>query len=392
MNKELKKIKVCCVASADITLKFMLFNQLRFLQSRGYEVYAICSPGKWVNDIEKHGIKVAQIKFKRKMSPLYDIISFLKIYFYFLTQKFDVVHVHTLKPEFYGQIAAKLAGVPIIMNTIHGFDFGDETPEKTKKFFLLLQKIAAKFSDIIFAVSWNVIDIAKAEKICDIRLLKYLGRDIDFERFDSGRFSGGFISNKKKELGIPLNKKIIGIVARLVKEKGYPELFSAMEIILKKFPDTVLVVVGQDEPEKKDALHAMDAEKYKIEKNTIFLGERTDVDELYPVMDIFVLPTHREGIGASILEASAMERPVIATKTGGCPEAVENGKTGILIPVGDSEKLAEAIVYLLENPDKAREMGKAGREKILREYSKEVVFKRLGQEYNRLIDEKLKNV
>jgi len=165
-----------------------------------------------------------------------------------------------------------------------------------------------------------------------------------------------------------------------------------MEIILKKFPDTVLVVVGQDEPEKKDALHAMDAEKYKIEKNTIFLGERTDVDELYPVMDIFVLPTHREGIGASILEASAMERPVIATKTGGCPEAVENGKTGILIPVGDSEKLAEAIVYLLENPDKAREMGKAGREKILREYSKEVVFKRLGQEYNRLIDEKLKNV
>ena len=121
----------------------------------------------------------------------------------------------------------------------------------------------------------------------------------------------------------------------------------------------------------------------------LFLGERADVDELYPLMDIFVLPTHREGFGVVILEASAMEKPVIVSNVGGCPEAVDNGETGILIPLKDIEKLKEAIIYLIDNPERTREMGKRGRAKVLKEFNQEIIFARITKEYQRLISQKL---
>jgi len=388
---EHKKIKVCCVASVDITLKFMLLNQLKFLQKQGYDVSAICSEGKWVKSIEQNGIKVKIIRFKRRsFSPRSDIAALFQLFSYFKREKFDIVHTHTPKPEIYGQLAAKLAGVPIIMDTLHGFDLSPDMRWLQRKLFTSLQRFTARYSDVIFSVSKDVIKRAIEERICRPDLLKYLGRDIDINRFNPKRFSEEFIINKKKRLGIGLDKRVIGIVARLVEEKGYLELFESFKQVLSKFPDTQLLIVGPREPEKKDRIDLEAIKKYGIEKNIIFLGERSDVDEIYPLMDIFVLPTHREGVGASILEASSMEKPVIACDTGGCPEAVSNGKTGILVPVKNVEKLTEAILYVLDNPNIAKEMSKRGREKILKEFSQELVLDRLKNEYQRLIDKKIK--
>src|SRR3989344_1310489 len=351
-----KKIKVCQVAAADVTLKFMLFNQLKFLLGQGYDVHAVCSPGRWVKDFEK--------------------------------EKFYVVHVHTLKPEFYGQIAAKLAGVPVIINTLHGFDFAEDDPFLKKFFYLFLEKIAARCSTLIFSIGYHIITRALQEKIGDEAKLVYLGRDVDTHHFNPQSYPNEFILQKKKGLGIDPAKKVIGIVARLVKEKGYLELFEAFEKVLEQFPDTLLLVVGQEEPEKKDGFTKDIAKDYSIAKNVIFLGERTDTQELYPLMHIFVLPTHREGLGAVILEASAMEKPVIVSNTGGCPEAVDAGKTGILIPVKNSNALLEAMLYLLKNPEAAKKMGQEGRRKIVKEFSDDVVFERLGREYKKLIESK----
>jgi len=392
MSEEKKqKIKVCCVASVDITLKFMLFNQLKFLQEQGYDVSAVCSEGKWVKDIEAEGIKVKTIRFKRRsFSPRSDLSAFFQLFFYFRKEKFQIVHTHTPKPEIYGQIAAKFAGVPIIIDTLHGFDLSPDTPRLQRKMFILLQRFSARYSDVIFSVSEDVIKRAIEEKICRPDLLKYLGRDIDTDRFNPQRFPKEFILNKKKQLGIGPDKRIIGIVARLVEEKGYLELFKALQNVIKKFPDTLLLAVGPREPEKNDAIEPKIIKRYNLQENVMFLGERTDVDEIYSLMDIFVLPTHREGVGASILEASSMEKPIIVSNTGGCPEAVDNGKTGILVPVKDVKKLTEAIIYLLNNPKKARKMGKNGRQKILREFNKQLVFDRLKEKYQRLVKKKLK--
>ena len=382
-----KKIKICCVVSSDITLKFMLLGQLNFLQKQGYNVYAVSSDGEHIKDVEKQSIKVKKIRFKRKIfTPISDIKAFINLYFYFKKEKFDVVHVHTLKPEFYGQIAAKLAGVPVILNTLHGFDFAEDDLFIKKALFLFTERIAAKCSTLIFTIGRHIIEKAVKEKIGRAGLFEYLGRDIDTDRFDPDKFSENFIIQKKKELGIPSDKKIVGITARLVVEKGYLDIFESFESVVKKHPNTLLLVIGQHEPEKRDAVFSDIVKKYGIENNVMFLGERTDMEELYSVMDIFVLPSHREGLGAAILEASAMEKPVIATDTGGCPETIDNGETGILVSVKAPEELTKALIFLLENPKKAKEMGENGRKKIIKEFRKEIVFERLGQSYKKLID------
>ncbi len=384
------KYKICCVASVDITLKFMLFNQLMFLKSQGYDVYAICSPGGWVEDIKKQGIKVKTMTVKRKISPIADLIFFWKMFFYFKKEKFDIVHTHTPKPEIYGQIAAKLAGVPIIIDTLHGIDLPAGVSAVGRKVFGFLEKIAGKYSDVVFSISNAVIKAAVGKKICKPESLIYLGRDIDTNKFNPKKFSNDFISEKKKQLGIGSGKKVVGIVARLVVEKGYLDLFEAFRQVIIRFPNAVLLVIGQEEPEKEDAIKMSIVKRYGIENNVIFLGERSDAEELYAVMDVFVLPTHREGLGAVILEASAMQVPVIATNTGGCPEAVDDGKTGLLFPLKDVKKLSESITYLLDRPEEAGKMGLLGREKILREFNEKLIFDILKIEYQRLINKKLK--
>ncbi|MFA5878133.1 MAG: glycosyltransferase family 4 protein [Candidatus Staskawiczbacteria bacterium] len=385
-----RKIKICYVTSVDLTLKFILLNHLKFLKNEGYDVYTVCSPGKLLKDVMAEGIKIKTITFKRKFSPMSDIIAFLKLYFFFKQEKFDIVHTHTLKPEFLGQIAAKLAGVPIIINSLHGFNFAEDTPKIKKKIFTLIEKIAARYSSLIFSISRKIVKSVVNEKVCKREKIKYLGDGISVFRFDPSKFSKEFILNKKKELGIDPGKKVIGIVARLVAEKGYLDLFQALKTVLVKHPETLLLVIGQEEPEKRDNIDSKIVKNYQIENNVLFLGERNDVEELYPLMDIFAFPTHREGLGVALLEASAMMIPVIATNTGGCPEVVDDGKTGILIPLKNVEKLTEAILYLFNNPEKAKKMGQNGRQKILREFDERLVFSILGKEYRRLIDEKLK--
>lgn len=383
------KIKICCVASADITIKFLLLSQLKFLVKKGYDVYVVCPNGKWIYDIKKEGIKVKNIKIKRKISPLYDIFTVFYLWNYFRKEKFDIVHTNNPKPGLLGQLAAKMARVPIIVNTVHGFYFQATDPCRKRKFFILMEKISAKCSDAIFFVNKEDMKTAVEEKICSPNLIRYFGGGVDINKLNPRKFSKEFVANKKNVLGINPDYKIVGIVARLVREKGYLDLFESFKLVLKVFPKTLLLIVGPEEPEKKDAINIKTIENYGIDKNTIFLGERTDVDEIYALMDIFVLPSYREGLGVSILEASAMERPVVATDIRGLREAVDDAKTGSLVPVKSPEKLAEAILYFLKNPAKAKEIGKNGRIKIMKEFDENLVFARVEDCYKELIAKKL---
>lgn len=383
------KIKICHIASADMTVKFLLIPQLEFLIGQGYDVYVVYSKGKWKKKIESQGIKVKNIEIKRKVSPLWDLVSVFQLFFYFRKEKFDIVHTHTPKPGLLGQLAAKMAGVPIIVNTVHGLYFNEDSSVFKKYFFVFIEKIAAICSDLIFSQNKEDIETIIKERITKREKLKYLGNGVSIEKFNSERFSVDFIEKKKKELGLKPNFKIIGAVGRLVREKGYLDLFKAFKKVLEKFPDTILLIVGPKEPEKKDKFNPIVAKDYGIEKNTIFLGQRVDVDELYSLMDIFVLSSHREGFPRTVIEASAMGKPVVATNIRGCREAVEDGKTGLLVPVKNPAKLAEVIIYLLENPEKAKQMGKNGRIKIVKEFDERLVFDRIKEEYQRLIGEKL---
>lgn len=383
------KIKVCHATTVDSSIRFLLLNQIKNLQKNGYEMSAVCSDGKWIKEIESQGIKVKTIKMTRKISPFSDLVALFRLIIFFKKEKFDIVHVHTPKAGFLAQLGAKMAGAPIIVNTIHGLYFQESDHWPKKVFFILTEKIQAFCSDLIFSVNKEDVGTMIKEKICGPDLIKYSGDGINLERFNPEIFSQEFIKNKKEKLGIGSSKKVIGIVARLVEEKGYLDLFAAFKIIIGRFPESLLLIAGPLEQQKKDAINIDAAKEYGIEKSILFLGERTDIVDIYSLMDIFVLPSHREGIGLSILEASAMKMPVVATDIRGCREAVDDNRTGILVPVKNPQKLADAIIYLLENPEIGKKMGSVGREKVEKQFDEKLVFSRMEEGYKKLINEKL---
>ena len=391
MKKRTYPIKVCRVASVDMTLLFLLMPQMKFLKENGYDVSAVCSPGELVPRVEKEGINVKTISIQRRVSLLADIVSLWHLFWYFRKQRFDIVHTHTPKASLLGQIAAWLARVPIRCNTIHGMYVREDSPFKLKWLvFSFLERVVAFCSHHTFSINKVDIEMLVQEGIYGRERIEYLGTGVSLARFDPKKFSEDDRKRKKKELGIPAGKKVVGIVARLVKEKGYPTLFEAFRLLREKHPDTVLLIIGPADPVKKDSFDPnVMAQEYGVGEYTIILGQRFDMEELYPIMDVFTLPSLREGIGSSTLQASAMERPVVVSDIRGCQEAVDHGKTGLLIAPNDSGKLAQALSWMLSHPREAVSMGKRGREKIVREFGDDEVFQRMLTAYERLIQEKL---
>ena len=387
MNKATEKtVKICQVASADISLRFLLLDFMRYLQKEKYEVHAVCSDGKWVPEIRDAGVKVQTIAITRRLfTPIEDLAALFKLYRFFKKEQFDIVHTHTPKACFLGQLAAFFARIPVRIVTIHGLYFQKDSSWQKKIIFVPIEKIIAKIVHKAFSVNREDVAFLINHKIYPPGKVIYVGGGIDLQKFDPGRFSQEFVAQKKREIDISLNAKVVGIVARLVREKGFIPLFAAFAQILKRFPNTVLLVIGPEEPEKRDALDTAIVNKYGIQNKVLFLGERTDVIELYSLMDVFVLPSYREGLGLSILEASAMKRPVVASDIRGCREGVDDKKTGLLVPSNNPKKLAEAIIYILSHPKEAKTMGEEGRKKVEREYNQDAVFELLKKEYERLL-------
>ena len=380
-----RKIKICYVVAADITLKYILKSNLYYLKENGYEVYIVCSKGKWLDEISREGFNVKVIEIKRKISPFYDFLSIFKLFNYFKKEKFDIVHTFTPKPGLIGQLSARLAGIPFVFHTIFGFYFNESTPYLKRKFFVFIEKIASVFSTKIFFRNQEDFNFAIKKGIGNKSKNKYFGDGIDIERFNPQKFSKEFVEEKKKNINLSLGIPIVGIVARLVKEKGYIDLFSAFKKVVEKFPEAVLLVVGPEDLAKKDSFNKEIVKDFGIDNNVMFLGERTDVDEIYSILDVFVLPSYREGFSHSIMEACSMGLAIVATNIRGCREAIENEKTGLLVPTKNPEKLAEAIIYLLSNKELAKKMGENARKKALSEFDEKVIFKETNKEYQKNI-------
>ena len=370
-------------------VKFLLLAQLKFLQKEGYDVYAVCSESKWIDDIKKEGIKVKTIKIKRKISPFYDLITLCRLWNYFRKERFDIVHTNNPKPGLLGQLAARIAGVPVVVNTIHGLYFYINSPSPKRNFFLFIEKIAAGCSDLIFSVNKEDMDILIKEKIAKPEKIRYLGNGVNIDKFNSERFSKDFIDKKRKELNIPEDSKIVGIVARLLEGKGYLDLFLAFKSVLEVCPKTFLLVLGREEPEKRLGVNPKVVKDYGIEKNAIFLGEIDNIAEIYPLMDIFVLPSHGEGLSVSILEAMAEKRPIVATDIIGSREEIENGENGILVPVKSPDRLAKAIILLLSDQNRAKELGENARLRVEKYFNETIIFDKIKREYGPLLKEKL---
>lgn len=377
-------MKILQVCAVDFTANNFLIPLVDFLRLKGHQVDIVCTKGEYAETIIKRGYKLIPCRISRNRNIISHIFSIIHLYFIIKKGKYDVVHTHTPVAGLVGRIAAWLAGTKLIFYTAHGFYFHEYMQPSRRKFHIRLEKFAGRFCDFIFVQSDEDRRTAIKEKIVPEMKVLAIGNGIDLKRFDPNRISPAEKQIYKKQLNIAPQKKVVTIVGRLVKEKGYIEFFKAARLILNERPHTKFLVVGgalESEHDNSTSSILSLIEGLGIKDNVILLGFRQDVEELLNISNIFVLPSYREGMPRSIIEAMAMGLPVVATDIRGIREEVIDGDTGFLVPVGDEKTLAQNILTLLKNDELAINMGKMSRERALTKYSEEIVFLKQWQIY-----------
>jgi glycosyltransferase involved in cell wall biosynthesis len=379
---------VAHVTTVARSLRYLLLSQLCALRDRGYQVTAVSSPGPDVPALEARGIPHLPVPITRRLTPLADARSLLELYRVMRSERYTIVHAHTPKPGLLAQVAARLARVPVVVNTIHGFYFHDRMPPRERRFYVAMERLAARCSDLILSQNPEDVETALREGIARPGQIRYLGNGIDLRRFDPGRLSPEARRRTRASLGIPADAPVVGFVGRLVAEKGLSELLEAARVVRERHPRVRFLVVGATDEEKTDRMSAADAGRLDDTGICTFVGFRQDMPELYHSMDVFALPSHREGFPRAPMEASAMKVPCVVTDVRGCRQVVSNERNGLLVPAGDARALAEAILAVLGDGGLARRLGEEGRRRALAEFDERRVFETVLSEYERLLEAK----
>ena len=372
------------VTTTDMSLALLLGPQLRAFVAAGYDVVGVSAPGPHVRELERWGITHYPLRHAtRSFAPHRDAGAIVELRGLLRDLRPDIVHTHNPKPGVYGRLAARWAGVPVVVNTVHGL-YAQPSDHWSKRSVVYgLERVAARCSDAELVQSPEDLEVLTRLGIPK-RKLTLLGNGIDLARFDRSRIDPGRVATLRTELGAGPDDVVCGVVGRLVWEKGYREVFDAAARLRHRAPHVRVVVVGPVDSDKADAITTREMDDASERAGVRFLGFRDDVEELYAAMDVYALASYREGYPRSAMEAAAMGVPIVATDIRGCRQVVAAGATGILVPVRNPAALATAIAELADDQPRRQKMGKAARERAQREFDQQRVIDLTLSVYHRL--------
>jgi len=361
-------LKVCQLCAVDFTLKKFLLPLIDGMREAGWEVSSVCSDGKEIAGLRSQGYRIETIPIARSMNPWLALRSLIALTRYFRRQKFDVLHAHTPVAALIGRIAGKLAGIPLVIYTAHGFYFHDDMPRWRRAFFVMLERLGGRFTDLLFCQSAEDAADAVSEGIAPAGCVVAIGNGVDPARFDPAKVGAG--ETARSALGIPQDAFVVGLIGRQVREKGVGEFLQAMTSLAGRHPCLWVLLVGDrlasDHAQGVGAEFA--AAQEVLGNRLVAPGLRDDIPQLLAAMDAFCLPSWREGMPRTIIEAMMMAKPVVATDIRGAREEVVPEETGLLVPVRSPVLLADAIERLLLDPAWGSRLGEAGRGRALSLY------------------------
>lgn len=370
------------VTTSDISLALLLGNQLRAYREAGFEPTGISAAGAWGADLQAQGIRHLEIAaLRRSWAPAADARAFVDLFRLFRRHRFDIVHTHNPKTGVLGRIAARLAGTPVVVNTVHGL-YGTDGSAVRRATYLTMERIAAACSDFEFCQSREDLDLLRALKIARPDRSAYIGNGVDLTVFDPATVDRRTV---RAALGIDDATVVVGIVGRLVWEKGLREIFEVAERIRAAGRDVRFIAIGPRDEDKSDAIPEATIADLESRGVIRFLGLRRDVRDLYAAMDLFVLASYREGFPRSAIEAAAMGLPLILTDIRGCREVVTAGDNGFLVSPRDVGALKGAIVQLIDDPQMRRRLGQASRKKALDAFDERRIIGQIVDVYRMLL-------
>ncbi len=376
--------RIAHVTTVDSTLRFLILPQLIRLRDEGFDVSAISARGPWTGDLAAEGVRhIPWSHATRSWNPRADALAAWELLQIFRRERFHLVHTHNPKPGIVGRVAARMARIPFVVNTVHGLYATADDPPWKRLPVLALERLAARFSDLELYQSAEDLDWARRRRLVASDRSALLGNGVDLSRFDPSLVSPERLQALRAELGIPQDALVVGMVARLVVEKGYRELFAAAKLVRAAHPSVRFLAVGPSDPEKADALTAREMEEAR--ERVVFAGWRGDARDLLALMDVFVLPSWREGLPRSAIEAAAMGRPLVLTDIRGCREVARAGVEGFLVPPRKPDRLAEAIRQLVADRSLRERMGAAARVRALARFDERKVTDLIVERYRSLL-------
>lgn len=311
------------------------------LKARGHNNFVACQPNNILAEkLAPRGITVITLPMRGE----WDLFAAVRLAKIIKRHNIQIIHLHTAHAHTLGALAARVnPGCKVVVSRRVDFHI-----HSSIKYKVGIDRIIAVSEGIKRVLVKDGVPAGKISVIYD---------GVDLSKFNNLR-SGDYLY---QEFSLKKGSPIIGIVAALAPHKHHQNFLAAAKIVKEKFPAAHFLIVGEGELKKelKELCH-----KLELNNEVIFCGFREDVPELISILDIFVLSSCLEGMGSSLLEAMALAKPIVATNTGGIPEVVKDGLNGLLVPPRDSESLAQAIIELLKDEEKRREMGLEGRDMI----------------------------
>jgi glycosyltransferase involved in cell wall biosynthesis len=365
------------------------------LVQAGWEVDVACPDGPEVAMLAPVGVGHVPVSFSRVLNPAAHLRTLAKLVGVLRRGRYDVVHLHGPIPSTIGRIAGRLAGTRTIVH-VRG-TFFSEPPDMrfggvVKAAYPLLERALVPATDaLVVLTEQDGRDMtARVGHAAERVTVTHVGGcGIDLAEWDPSRFDAEARARTRRELGIPEGVPVIGFIGRLVRQKGVLELIDAFHILREQGVEAHLLIIGDVHPSERDHATAVELRarvaRYGLERHVSLPGYLRPVTPAFAVMDVFVLPSHREGIAQSMLEAGAMGLPVVGAACRGIRAAVIDGVTGVLVPVEAPAELAAAIGRVLAEPELARRLGEAGRERALRLYGRDQFLRSMINVYERVL-------
>ena len=373
-----EKIAIVLATTIPETIFSTMEELIPCLLKNNFNVVAVASEGQWLfpEDVrKKFSIPYVTIPFTRVISPLRDIQCLILLIALLFKLRPEIIHYSTPKAALLGSIAACIARTPLRIYTVRGIVFAGK---KGIAFLAsrFLEQLTCLLSYKVVCVSQSNQSYLLDQGICSKGKLSIIGSGSSHGVAAINKFNPALIAlsvknDLRKVLNIPNNSVVFGFVGRLVRDKGAEELLLAGEEFFKKHDTAHLVIIGDnDEPRQKFGVASI----FRGEQKRLHvLGPKINSIDYYAIMDVFVLPSHREGFPNVVLEAGAMQLPVITTDAQGCVDSVINNVTGLQYACGDTAGLLSAMERLFEDKPLRLQLGRNGRERALREFNPDII-------------------
>lgn len=353
---------------------------MRGQREAGYDVQLACAPGgALVDEVQRTGMVVHPLRHMvQPLRPIQDMLAVIELHRLIRRHRYTIVHTHNSKAGFIGRLAARLAGAPVIVHTVHGFAFHRYERWWRRRLFLWLERLAARWCDHLVMISEPLIDWALRERIAPRAKMTKIYSGIDLDLFRRPVDTAAV----RNRLGLTADDLVIGQVAKLWHGKGHEVLFRAAARLKDRLPQLRLLVIGEGELGPR--LQRL-AQELGLGERVVFTGFRTDIPALTQAMDVAVLPSLFEGMGRAILEAQAAGKPVVASRVGGIPDLIIDGQTGLLVEPGDAEQLSEALWRLSSQPELRRRLKEAALHSLDGRFDAHTMTRQLDTLYQHLL-------